>query len=254
MQSVKFSPPAVAASLVLAALPLAADPPAPMKTAAERIAAYEDHREMAEESQFEELQWQFLGPTNISGRVTDVAVATPRGEHYTIFAATASGGVWRTVNDGVTWEPVFDDAPTTSIGDVTIAPSDNNTIWIGTGEANIFRSSMSGIGVYKSTDGGATWEHKGLGDTGTIPRIIVHPTNPDIVYVASSGKEWTDNDERGVYKTADGGDTWEKILFISDRTGAIDLVMDESNPDTLYAATWQRIRRRWNDPAHRRGL
>ena len=162
--------------------------------------------------------------------------------------ATASGGVWKSENDGTTWKPVFEQGSSTSIGDVTVAPSDEKIVWIGLGEANIFRSSMAGAGVYKSTDAGETWEHMGLAGTHTIPRIVIHPTNPDVVYVASSGHEWTYDENRGVYKTTDGGKTWDKVLFVNEQTGAIDLVMDPSDPNTLYAATWQRIRKRWNDP------
>jgi len=220
---------------------------------ADRMARYERHVAMKESSPFKELKWQFVGPTNISGRVTDVAVPTPRGENYTIYAAAASGGVWKTSNEGTTWSPVFEHGPSTSVGDVTVAPSDPNTVWIGLGEANIFRSSMAGAGVYKSTDAGKTWQHMGLAGTHTIARIIVHPKNPNIVYVAASGHEWTYDDYRGAYKTTDGGKTWTKVLYINDRTGVIDMVIDPAHPETVYAATWQRIRRRWNDPRNEPG-
>ena len=209
---------------------------------------YEAHAAMKQTSMFKNLDWQFVGPTNVSGRMTDVAVVRPKGEAYTLYIAGASGGVWKTTNEGTTWEPIFEHAASTSIGDVTLAPSNQNILWIGTGEANIFRSSMAGAGVYKSVDAGETFEYTGLGGTHTIPRIVIHPTDPDIVYVAASGHEWTDNEERGVYKTTDGGKTWEKSLYINEKTGAIDLVMDPSDPNMLYAATWQRIRKKWNDP------
>jgi len=215
---------------------------------AQRLKWYQQHVDMKEKSLFKNLPWQFIGPTNISGRMTDVAVVAPKGENYTIYAASASGGVWKTVNEGTTWEPVFQHAASTSIGDVTIAPSNQDIVWIGGGEANIFRSSMAGSGVYKSVNGGKTWEHMGLAGTHTIPRIVIHPRNPDIVYVASSGHEWTNNEERGVYKTTDGGENWEKILYIDQKTGVIDLVMDPTDSNILYAATWQRIRKKWNDP------
>ncbi len=216
--------------------------------AAQRLQAYDQHVAMKDRSLLKSASWQYLGPTNISGRSTDIAVVYPKGRSYTIYAAYASGGVWKTVNEGITWEPVFEQAASTSIGDVAIAPSNQDIVWVGTGEANIFRSSMAGAGIYKSTDAGRTWQHMGLAATHTIARIVVHPTNPDIVWVAASGREWTDNEDRGVYKTTDGGRTWEKVLYIDAKTGAIDLVIDPSEPNTLYAATWQRVRRKWNDP------
>lgn len=213
-----------------------------------RLKGWEKHLEMKSASPFKDLLWQFLGPINVSGRCTSVVVLTPRGKTYTIYAGTASGGVWKTENEGVTWQPIFENELSTSIGHLAVAPSNPNIIWIGTGEANIFRSSHAGCGIYKSTDGGQTWQHLGLTDTNTIARIVIHPKNPDIVYVAASGHEWTFNAERGLYKTIDGGKTWSKILYVNEQTGVIDLVMDPSNPNILYAATWQRIRKKWNDP------
>ena len=213
-----------------------------------RLKGFDLHQAMKPASPFKDLKWQFLGPKNVSGRSTDIAVVAPRGKNYTVYVATATGGLWKTENEATTWQPVFEQGPSTTIGDVTIAPSNPNIVWMGTGEANIFRSSQAGAGVYKSIDAGKSWQHMGLTDTYTIPRIVIHPTNPDVVYVAASGHEWTSNAERGVYKTADGGKTWEKILFVNDRTGAIDLVMDPADPNTLYASTWQRVRLKWNDP------
>jgi photosystem II stability/assembly factor-like uncharacterized protein len=213
-----------------------------------RLKGYEQQQAMKVSSPFKDLKWQWIGPRNVSGRCTDVAVVTPHGKTFAMYVATASGGVWKTENEATTWVPVFDQGPSTSIGDVTVAPSNPNIVWVGTGEANIFRSSQAGIGVYKSVDAGKTWRHMGLSDTYTIPRIVIHPANPDIVYVAASGHEWTANADRGVYKTTDGGKTWQKTLYVDDKTGAIDLVMDPADPNTLYAATWQRVRLKWNDP------
>ena len=213
-----------------------------------RLQGFAAYLEMVKSSPFNSLNWSHIGPTNVSGRCTDIAVVGPRGKSYTIYLATASGGVWKTVNEGTTWDPVFERAASTAIGDIAIAPSNPNILWVGTGEANIFRSSQAGCGIYKSTDGGKTWAHMGLSDTNTIARIVAHPQNPDVVYVAASGHEWTDNAERGVFKTVDGGKTWEKVLFVNERTGAIDLVMDPADSSTLYAATWQRTRLKWNDP------
>lgn len=213
-----------------------------------RLRGYEQQLEMKKNSPYKDLKWQFLGPVNVSGRCTDVAVVAPKGKNYTIYAATASGGLWRTVNEGTTWEPLFADGPSAAIGDVALAPSDPNIIWLGTGEANIFRSSQAGCGVYKTTDGGKTWRHMGLTGTYTISRVVIHPRDPDTVYAAASGHEWTLNNERGVYKTVDGGKTWQKVLFIDNETGAIDLAMDPGDSETLYAAVWQRTRKKWNDP------
>jgi photosystem II stability/assembly factor-like uncharacterized protein len=213
-----------------------------------RLKAFDQHQALKASSPFRDLRWQWIGPKNVSGRSIDVAVVAPRGKSYTIYVATATGGLWKTDNEATTWTPIFDQGPSTTIGDVTIAPSNPNIVWIGTGEASIFRSSQAGIGVYKSLDAGKTWQHMGLADTYTIPRIVIHPTDPNIVYVAASGHEWTTNAARGVYKTADGGKSWQKVLFVDDKTGAIDLVMDPTDSNTLYAATWQRTRLKWNDP------
>jgi len=213
-----------------------------------RFKGFEQYKAMQQASKFKDLKWQYIGPTNISGRVTDVAVVAPKGKNYTIYIAAASGGVWKTDNEGTTWTPIFEHEVTAAIGDIAIAPSNSQILWVGTGEHNIFRSSQAGVGVYKSTDGGKTWSHMGLADTSTIARIVVHPKNPDVVYVAAGGHAWTSNPERGVFKTVDGGKTWDKVLFINDQTGACDLVMDPKDNDTLYAATWQRTRKKWNDP------
>jgi photosystem II stability/assembly factor-like uncharacterized protein len=242
-----------AALLVLAVLPFAqpktVKPKVLQSTNPElRLKGFEDYKAMQAASKFKDLKWQFIGPTNISGRVTDVAVVTPKGRNYTIFIASASGGVWKTENEGTTWTPIFENQVTAAVGDIALAPSDQSIVWVGTGEHNIFRSSQAGIGVFKSTDGGQTWASMGLADTNTISRIVVHPANPDIVYVAAGGHEWTKNADRGVYKTTDGGRSWEKVLFVNDETGAYDLVMDPRSSDTLYAAMWQRTRKKWNDP------
>jgi len=203
---------------------------------------------MAESSKYKDLEWQFIGPLNVSGRCTDVEVVTPKGESYTIYVASASGGVWKTENEGTSWEPIFDQAASASIGDIALDPSNPDVLWVGTGEANIFRSSQSGAGIYKTTDKGKTWNHMGLENSLTISRIIVHPQNSNVVWVAVSGNEWTPNKERGIYKTTDGGLTWKKILYVNELTGANDLVIHPANPDILYATTWQRIRKKWNDP------
>ncbi|MFT7077598.1 MAG: photosystem II stability/assembly factor-like uncharacterized protein, partial [Planctomycetota bacterium] len=183
-----------------------------------RMEWWKQHEAAKAASPFKDLGWQFIGPTNIGGRVTDVAVPGAPGQGYGMYVATASGGVWRTKNEGTTWEEIFGDAPTASIGDLALSPSEPEHLWVGTGEANIFRSSMAGAGVWLSKDKGETWEHKGLTATQTISRVLVHPADPNTVYVAASGHEWTDNHERGVYRTRDAGETWEHVLFVDDRT------------------------------------
>ena len=217
-------------------------------SATERMARFDMHRTLVETSPFRSLPWQRLGPTNISGRVTDIAVAEPRGRTYTMYVGAAAGGVWNAPTEGVTWENVFDSDITASIGDLAIAPSDPDQVWVGTGEANIFRSSHAGAGIWKSTDAGGTWTHMGLTETQTIGRVVVHPTDPDIVWVAASGHEYRDNPDRGIYRTTDGGRSWEKVLYVDEMTGGIDLVIHPDDPRTLYAATWQRRRAKFNDP------
>jgi photosystem II stability/assembly factor-like uncharacterized protein len=209
--------------------------------------AYDTYSSMRASSPFHQVRWQYVGPTNISGRATDIAVADRNGTR-SIYVGYATSGVWKSDDTGATWNAIFDDQPSTSIGDIAVAPSNPDHVWVGTGEANLFRASMAGVGVFKSTDAGKTFNYMGLGDSHTIGRIVVHPTNPDVVYVAVSGHGWTDNEMRGVFKTTDGGKTWTKVFYKSPRTGAWDLVMDPSNPDVLYASMWQRIRRKWSDP------
>ncbi len=217
-------------------------------SAKQRVEWYKKHVELTENSVFKNLPWQFVGPTNVSGRMTDIEVVTPKGDNYTVYVAGASGGIWKTQNEGITWQAIFEHGMSTAFGDLALDPQNQNTIWAGTGECNIFRSSNAGAGIYRSKDAGANWEHLGLVNTNTISRIIVHPKNSDVVFVAAGGNEWTNDEERGVYQTTDGGLSWKKILYVDDQTGAYDLVMHPNNPDIIYATTWQRIRKKWNDP------
>lgn len=210
-----------------------------------RLEKFAQQRRMQSASPFQQ-PWTELGPWIGTGRLVDVEGHPDRPG--LIVAAAASGGVFKSTDDGKSWKAIFEDQATACMGDVAIAPTNPDILWAGTGEANILRSTMAGTGVYKSTDGGATWNHMGLTDTHHIARIRVHPTNPDIVYVASAGHEYTFSPDRGVYKTTDGGKTWRKVFYKNEKTAVIDLAMDPKNPETLYAGTAQRLRTRWNDP------
>jgi photosystem II stability/assembly factor-like uncharacterized protein len=186
------------------------------------------------------MHWRSIGPAVMGGRITAVSVF--EADPSTYWVATASGGLVKTTNNGTTFEHQFDHEGTVSLGDVCVAPSNRDVVWVGTGEANPRNSVSYGDGVYKSTDGGKTWQHMGLNKTFQIGRIVIHPQNPDIVYVGALGRLYGPSEERGVFKTADGGKTWERVLFVDDKTGVIDLVMNPAQPDTLLAATWERQR------------
>jgi photosystem II stability/assembly factor-like uncharacterized protein len=186
------------------------------------------------------LEFRELGPAVMGGRIDDFAVVD--GNPNIVFVGVASGGVWKTTNNGTTWQPVFDKEGVSTIGDIAIAPSDPSVVWVGTGEPNNRQSSSWGDGAYKSVDGGKTWQKMGLAATHHIGRIVIHPKNPDVVYVAALGHLWGPNPDRGVYKTTDGGKTWTLALKINDDTGVSDMAMDPGSPDTLYAAAYQRRR------------
>src|SRR6266571_3340049 len=192
---------------------------------------------------FKNLEFREIGPATMGGRIDDFAVV--ESNPNIVYVGTASGGVWKTTNNGTTWESVFDKESVSTIGDIAIAPSDPSVVWVGTGEANNRQSSSWGDGAYKSVDGGLHWKQMGLKATRHIGRIVIHPTNPDIIYVAALGHLWGSNSERGVFKTTDGGETWKKVLFVDDNTGATDIVMDPQDPQTLFAATYQHQRRAW---------
>jgi photosystem II stability/assembly factor-like uncharacterized protein len=189
------------------------------------------------------FRWRVIGPIQQGGRVDDIAVVESNPSTYYIGFATA--GLWKTDNNGTTFQPIFDSYGTHSVGDVAIAQSQPNVLYVGTGEANNRQSSSFGDGVYKSTDAGRTFTHVGLRETQSISRIVVHPTNPDVVWVAANGHLFGANPDRGVFKSTNGGRTWTKTLFVDDNTGATDLVIDPSNPDVLIAATYQRRRTSW---------
>jgi photosystem II stability/assembly factor-like uncharacterized protein len=172
--------------------------------------------------------------------VDDIAVVESDSKTY--YVGFATGGLWKTTNRGTTFESVFDRYETHSIGDIAIAPSNPDILYVGTGEANNRQSSSFGDGMYRSTDAGRTFTHIGLRETQSIARIIVHPTNPDIVWVAAVGHLFGPNAERGVFKTTNGGSTWTKVLYVDENTGATELAIDPSNPNLLFAATYQRRR------------
>lgn len=198
---------------------------------------------MTETSATANLLWRSIGPANMGGRVADVE-GVP-GEANIVYVATGAGGIFKTTNGGTTWTPIFDRQNTISVGDIALEPGNPDVIWVGTGESNVRNSVSFGDGVYKSTDGGKTWKNLGLQNTNTISKIVINPRNPDIVYVAAVGHAWGANEERGVFMTIDGGKTWTKTLYIDQFHGASDLVIDEQNPNILYAGMWRFERKPW---------
>lgn len=192
------------------------------------------------DSWVESLNWRSIGPANMGGRV--VAFSVVEDNPRTFWVGLAAAGLLKTTNNGMTFEHQFDHENTVAIGDVMHAPSNPDIVWVGTGEQNPIRSGSYGDGVYKSTDGGTTWEHMGLDETYAIGRIAIHPTNPDIVYVGAQGRLYGPNEERGLYKTTDGGQSWEQILYINNLTGVIDVKMHPTDPDTLMVVSYERQR------------
>ncbi len=207
----------------------------------QRRAAWQQHQRMDEESLFTGLPWRNVGPIVFGGRLVDIEVHPD--EPYTFYVAYASGGLWRTENNGLSFDPLFDEQATIIMGDVAIDPQQPDVIWVGTGENNSSRSSYGGLGVFRSDDGGASWEWMGLGDTDRIGRILVDPRDSDRVLVASAGRLYTESGDRGIYLSTDGGDTWERVLEGEGMTGFIDLVRHPTEPDVIYAAAWDRSRR-----------
>src|SRR5258705_1083820 len=190
------------------------------------------------------LQWRSIGPYR-GGRVT--AVAGVLSQPAVFYFGATGGGVWKTSDGGINWEPISDGSVfgTGSVGAIGLSDSDPNTIYVGMGESPIRGNVSHGDGVYKSTDAGKTWKHIGLADTRQISRIRVHPKNPDLVYVAAQGHVWNYNDQRGIFRSKDGGKNWEKVLYRSDKAGASDLVIDPTNPSILYAGFWEVSRKPW---------
>ncbi len=200
--------------------------------------SYNDHLRHQQETPFG-LEWIQLGPTSNSALVESFQVDTQHPG--TIYLGFGSGSLWKTTNNGLTWKPIFDNQPSYGIGDVTLAPSNTNIVYVGTGETlkKPRNFTMPGTGMYRSDDGGETWKHIGLDDSWHIGKVTVHPSNPDIVFVAVVGHLWTTNKNRGVFRTLDGGKTWEHVLFVNERTGANDVVIAPGNPNILYASAWE---------------
>jgi photosystem II stability/assembly factor-like uncharacterized protein len=214
-------------------------------TGKERTNAFAKQQALSAKSPYRDMKWRLIGPDIISGRCTEVLGVS--GNKNIIWASFATSGFWKTENAGKTWMPLFDQEGTQSIGSFAVAASDPNIIYIGTGESNILRASLPGMGVYKSTDGGKTWTHAGLAGSGTIARVLIHPRDPNIVYVAASGNEWSHSRERGLYVTRNGGKSWKRLIP-EDGNGIIDLIMHPGDPNIMYASSWNRIRLRWSDP------
>jgi photosystem II stability/assembly factor-like uncharacterized protein len=215
----------------------------PFTPATKRIEGFERRKALLDRSLVANVPFQSIGPTIFSGRVADVDVR-PEDPTY-FFVAYASGGLWKTENNGQSFKPVFDNEMVMTIGDIAVDWK-RNIIWVGTGEVNSSRSSYSGTGLFRSMDGGKTWEHRGLPESHHIGRVLLHPDDPNTVWVAALGHLYSPNPERGVFKTTDGGTTWKKVLYVNENTGAVDLVFDAQNAKTLYAAAWHRERRAWN--------
>src|SRR3954467_197357 len=187
------------------------------------------------------MRWRSIGPVNMGARITDVEVDPKNSRIFYVAAATSD--IWKTINNGTSFFPVGDKLPIASMGDIAIAPSNPSVIYAGTGEEDSRNSASPGYGVYRSTDGGLTWKSLGLEKTQHIGRIVVDPRNADVAYVAALGALWSSNPERGLYKTTDGGQTWTNTKFISDQAGFVDVAMDPRDPNTLYASSWERVRK-----------
>ncbi|NNM23158.1 MAG: hypothetical protein HKO54_06375, partial [Flavobacteriaceae bacterium] len=190
-------------------------------------------------------EWELIGPLNTGGRITDIVISPDNDDVF--YVGTGSGGIFKTTDRGTSWTAVFDEVAKASIGDLAIAASNPNIIYAGTGEANASSNTGAffGDGIYRSDDAGASWTNIGLQESHHIGRVVVDPTNPDRVFVAAAGKLYGYNSERGVYRTTNGGDTWEQVLFKTDSTAAIDIAMNTQDPDILFATLWERTRKPW---------
>lgn len=203
----------------------------------------QETRTSISEEDLQDLSWRGIGPATMGGRVTSTAGIA--GDPSTFFVASASGGLYRTTNGGNTFESVFTQQPVLSIGAVTVAPSNPDVVYVGTGEGDPRNTTSFGNGVYRSTDGGDSWIHLGLTDSERIAEVKVHPENPDVVFVAAMGHEWGENEQRGLFRSTDGGETWEKVLYVNARTGASDVAFDSENPEIMYAGMYEYMRKPW---------
>lgn len=210
--------------------------PTPAET---RAASWEKHEAMRAQSEFASHTWEAIGPVFQGGRIE--CIATEPSKPTVMYVGVGSGGLWKSINNGTTWKPIFEQQSSIAVGDVAVAQSEPKTVWLGTGEVLLARSSLPGMGVFKSTDAGETWKNMGLNDTQHIARVLIHPTEANTVFVAAIGHQNSANEQRGVFRTRDGGRSWEKVLYVNDHTSAIDLVMHPTQPDVLLASMWQRV-------------
>ncbi|MGI9467053.1 MAG: WD40/YVTN/BNR-like repeat-containing protein [Rubripirellula sp.] len=212
---------------------------------ATRMKAWDQHVKLRQESIFKDVPWMPVGPRIQGGKIESIWSVKQRKS--TLYAGAGSGNLWKSVNNGTTWKPVFENESTFSVSVVTVSDKDPNLVWVGTGEPHMARSSYAGTGVFKSIDGAKTWTHMGLTDTHHIGRVLIDPKDSNVVYVAALGHQYSYNQQRGVFKTIDGGETWKNVLFISEMVGVVDVAIDPSDNQTLYAVAWERDRKAWNN-------
>ena len=216
----------------------------PASDPAVRMESWARHVKLKADSIFKDVKWTAVGPRIQGGKIESIWSVKKRKS--TIYTGVGSGNLWKTVNNGTTWKPVFESESTFSISVVTVSDNDPDLVWVGTGEPHMARSSFAGTGVFKSVDGAKTWKHMGLTDTHHIGRVLIDPKDSNVVYVAALGHQYTYNKARGLFKTTDGGKTWKKVLYISEKVGVVEVSMDPSDNKTLYAIAWERDRKAWN--------